>query len=123
LGQKGRLNISLYNSGKAPAYKVEIRSEIKPSEGLDAADLDKSYFEIDPGATESYSAEMTGKSSGEYTVNLKVSYLDGNDAILEDGSTTIVVLEREYKYLYYLLILPLLAVAIWLIKRYKEYKY
>ena len=123
LGQKGRLNISLYNSGKAAAYKVEIRSEIKPSEGLDAADLDKSYFEIDPGAMESYSAELTGKSSGEYIVNLKVSYQDGNNAILEDGSTTIVVLEREYKYLYYLLILPLLAVVAWLIKRYKEYKY
>jgi hypothetical protein len=43
--------------------------------------------------------------------------------MLKEGSTTIVVLEREYKYLYYLLILPLLAVAWWLIKRYKEYKY
>jgi uncharacterized repeat protein (TIGR01451 family) len=123
LGQKGRLNVSLYNSGKATAYKVEIKSEIEPSGGLDATDLDKSYFEIDPGSTESYSAELTGISSGEYTVNLKVSYQDGNDVMLKEGSTTIVVLEREYKYLYYLLILPLLAVSAWLIKRYKEYKY
>lgn len=123
LGQAGRLNVSLYNSGKATAYKVEIKSEIEPSGGLDATDLDKSYFEIDPGAMESYSAELTGRSSGEYTVNLKVSYQDGNDVMLKEGSTTIVVLEREYKYLYYLLILPLLAVSAWLIKRYKEYKY
>jgi hypothetical protein len=123
LGQTGRLNVSLYNSGKATAYKVEIKSEIEPSGGLDATDLDKSYFEIDPGAMESYSAELTGRSSGEYTVNLKVSYQDGNDVLLKEGSTTIVVLEREYKYLYYLLILPLLAVSAWLIKRYKEYKY
>ncbi len=123
LGQAGRLNVSLYNSGKATAYKVEIKSEIEPSGGLDTTDLDKSYFEIDPGAMESYSAELTGRSSGEYTVNLKVSYQDGNDMMLKEGSTTIVVLEREYKYLYYLLILPLLAVSAWLIKRYKEYKY
>ena len=123
LGQAGRLNVSLYNSGKATAYKVEIKSEIEPSGGLDTTDLDKSYFEIDPGAMESYSAELTGRSSGEYTVNLKVSYQDGNDVLLKEGSTTIVVLEREYKYLYYLLILPLLAVSAWLIKRYKEYKY
>ncbi|VVB62897.1 Translocon-associated protein beta (TRAPB) [uncultured archaeon] len=123
LGQKGRLNVSLYNSGKATAYKVEIKSEIEPAGGLDATDLDKSYFEIDPGAMESYSAELTGRSSGEYTVNLKISYQDGNDVILKEGSTTIVVLEREYKYLYYLLILPVLAVSAWLIKRYKEYKY
>lgn len=123
LGQKGRLNVSLYNSGKAAAYKVEIKSEIVPSGGLDATDLDKSFFEIDPGTTESFSAELTGISSGEYTVNLKVSYQDGNDVMLKERSTTIVVLEREYKYLYYLLILPLLAVSAWLIKRYKEYKY
>jgi uncharacterized repeat protein (TIGR01451 family) len=123
LGQKGRLNVSLYNSGKAVAYKVEIKSEVTPSGGLEVADLDKSYFEIDPGAMESYSAELTGRSSGEYTVNLKVSYQDGNDVMLKEGSTTIVVLEQEYKYLYYLLILPLLAVSAWLIKRYKEYKY
>lgn len=123
LGQKGRLNVSLYNSGKAAAYKVEIKSEILPSGGLDATDLDKSFFEIDPGTKESFSAELTGISSGEYTVNLKVSYQDGNDVMLKERSTTIVVLEREYKYLYYLLILPLLAVSAWLIKRYKEYKY
>jgi uncharacterized repeat protein (TIGR01451 family) len=123
LGEKGRLNVSLYNSGKAIAYKVEIKSDVEPSGGLEVADLDKSYFEIDPGATESYSAELTGRSSGEYTVNLKVSYQDGNDVMLKEGSTTIVVLEQEYKYLYYLLILPLLAVSAWLIKRYKEYKY
>jgi uncharacterized repeat protein (TIGR01451 family) len=123
LGQQGRLNVSLYNSGKATAYKVEIKSDVEPSGGLDIADLDKSYFEIDPGAMESYSAELTGRSSGEYTVNQKVSYQDGNDVMLKEGSTTIVVLEREYKYLYYLLILPLLAISAWLIKRYKEYKY
>jgi hypothetical protein len=123
LGQKGKLNVSLYNSGKAAAYKVEIKSDVKPSEGLDAADLDKSYFEIDPGRMESYSAELTGRSSGEYTVKLLVSYQDGDEVMQKEGSTTIVVLEREYKYIYYLLILPLLAVAWWLIKRYKEYKY
>jgi uncharacterized repeat protein (TIGR01451 family) len=123
LGQKGRLNVSLYNSGKAVAYKVEIKSDVTPPGGLDVADLDKSYFEIDPGGMESYSSELTGKSSGEYTVNLKVSYQDGNDVMQKEGSTTVVVLEREYKYLYYLLILPLLAVSVWLIKRYKEYKY
>jgi uncharacterized repeat protein (TIGR01451 family) len=30
LGQNGRLNVSLYNSGKAIAYKVEIKSEVTP---------------------------------------------------------------------------------------------
>lgn len=123
LGQDGRLNVSLYNSGKATASKIEIKSEVKPSNGLDVADLDRSYFEIAPGTMESYSAKLTGRNSGEYTIDLKVSYQGGEQVMLKDSSTNVVVLEREYKYLYYLLILPLLAIAVWLVKRYREYKY
>jgi len=123
LGQSGRLNVSLYNSGKAIASKVEIKSEVKPSDGLDVADLDQSYFEIAPGAMESYSAKLMGRNSGEYTIDLKVSYQGGDEVILKDSNTKIVVLEREYKYLYYLLVVPLLAIAAWLVKRYREYKY
>lgn len=123
LGQNGILNVSLYNSGKATASKVEIKSDVKPSDGLDVADLDRSYFEIDPGSMESYSAELTGRNSGEYTIDLKVSYQNGDEVMLKESSTKVVVLEREYKYLYYLLFVPLLAIAAWLVKRYREYKY
>lgn len=123
LGQNGILNVSLYNSGKATASKVEIKSDVKPSDGLDVADLDRSYFEIDPGSMESYSAELTGRNSGEYTIDLKVSYQNGDEVMLKESSTKVVVLEREYKYLYYLVIVPLLAIAAWLVKRYREYKY
>lgn len=123
LGQNGILNVSLYNSGKAVASKVEIKSDVKPSEGLDVADLDRSYFEIDPGSMESYSADLMGRNSGEYTIDLKVSYQNGDEVMLKESSTKVVVLEREYKYLYYLLVVPLLAIAAWLVKRYREYKY
>jgi uncharacterized repeat protein (TIGR01451 family) len=123
LGQSGRLNVSLYNSGKAIASKVEIKSEVKPSDGLDVADLDQSYFEIAPGSMESYSAKLMGRNSGEYTIDLKVSYQGGDEVMLKDSSTKVVVLEREYKYLYYLLVVPLLAIVAWLVKRYREYKY
>jgi uncharacterized repeat protein (TIGR01451 family) len=123
LGQNGILNVSLYNSGKAIASKVEIKSDVKPSDGLDVADLDRSYFEIDPGSMESYSAELTGRNSGEYTIDLKVSYQNGDEVMLKESSTKVVVLEREYKYLYYLLVVPLLAIVAWLVKRYREYKY
>jgi uncharacterized membrane protein len=122
-GQKGRLNVSIFNSGKAPAYKVEVKSEVHPSQGLEIADLDKSFFEIDPGSEESYSAELSGSQSGKYSINVKVSYQSNDEAMFKEASTEVVVLEREYKYLYYLLIIPMLLIAAWVIKRYKEYKY
>lgn len=35
----------------------------------------------------------------------------------------VAVLEREYKYLYYLPIVPVLIMSVWLFRRYREYKY
>jgi uncharacterized repeat protein (TIGR01451 family) len=122
-GQKGRLNVSIVNSGKVTAYNVVIRSEVSPQGGLDVTNLDRSYFEIGPGATESYSSELTGRNSGEYTADIKVSYQSGDEVMLKEASTRIVVLEREYKYIYYLLPIPILLLAAWIIKRYREYKY
>jgi uncharacterized repeat protein (TIGR01451 family) len=122
-GQKGRLNVSIVNSGKAKAYKVEVKSEVKPPDGLEVADLDKSFFEIDPGGLESYSAQLSGSQSGKYTVGIKVSYQGTDEVMLKESKTEVVVLEREYKYLYYLLIIPALLIAAWIIKRHREYKY
>jgi hypothetical protein len=122
-GQKGRLNVSIVNSGKAKAYKVEVKSEVKPPNGLEVADLDKSFFEIDPGGLESYSAQLSGSQSGKYTVGIKVSYQGTDEVMLKESKTEVVVLEREYKYLYYLLIIPALLIAAWIIKRHREYKY
>ena len=85
--------------------------------------MDKSFFEIDPGSEESYSAELSGSQSGKYSINVKVSYQSNDEAMFKEASTEVVVLEREYKYLYYLLIIPMLLIAAWVIKRYKEYKY
>jgi len=33
------------------------------------------------------------------------------------------VMGQDYKYLYYLLIIPIVLIALWVLKRYREYKY
>ena len=35
----------------------------------------------------------------------------------------VTVLEREYKFFYYLPIVPVIIIGIWLFRRYREYKY
>ncbi|HSD58732.1 MAG TPA: hypothetical protein VLB04_11160 [Methanotrichaceae archaeon] len=122
-GNKGALNVSVANAGKASATKVEIKAEIEPSDGLETSGLEKTYFEIAPGGEEIYSAEMTGDKAGNYTVILKASFLGGEETMFSEGKADVVVLEREYKYLYYLLLLPAVLVAAWIYKRYREYKY
>jgi uncharacterized repeat protein (TIGR01451 family) len=120
---KGLLNISIVNMGRVPATKIQIQSEIKPATGLEIIGLDRTFFEIIPGGEESYSAQLIGKKSGNYSVLLRATYSDGEERILREAQTKIIVLEREYKYLYLLVIIPIIAIVAWMIKRHREYKY
>jgi uncharacterized repeat protein (TIGR01451 family) len=122
-GNMGTLNVSVANIGKAPATRVEMTSEVKPSDGLEVSGLEKTYFEVAPGQEEEYHAEMRGYKAGKYEVLLKASFLGEDEAFQSEGKAEVVVLEREYKYLYYLLILPAVLIAAWIYKRHREYKY
>ena len=70
-----------------------------------------------------YSAKLSGKSPGNYTVRLKASYDGGDGAMIQEGTTEVVVLEQEYKYQYLLLIIPIIVIIAWMYRRYKVYKY
>lgn len=120
---KGMLNVSLSNQGEASATRVKVEGDIKPSDGLVASDLDKSFFEISPGAVENYSVELEGKKPGNYTVTLRSTFFGGDGAMIQEGRAEVVVLDREYKYLYLLLIIPVIIIVAWMYKRYREYKY
>ncbi len=120
---KGSLNVTITNVGRAPAIGVQVQGEIKPSEGLEANGLEKTYFQIPPGGTESYSAELLGKTAGNYTVSLKTSFQGEEGSLVQESNVEVTVLEREYKYLYLLLILPIMIIAAWMYRRYREYKY
>lgn len=122
-GLKAAMNITVSNVGQAAASSVEIKSDIRPAEGIDVSGLDRTFFEIPAGGQESYTALVEGKSSGNYTINLEASYRSGTALTVTKSSTELMVLEQEYKYLYYLLILPFMLIAYRIYKRYKEYKY
>ena len=65
LDGKGIVNVSLSNVGTAAATRVEVNGEIRPPEGLEAAGLDKSFFEILPEKEVNYSVMLSGKCSGK----------------------------------------------------------
>ncbi len=123
LDGKGTMNVSLSNVGTAAATKIEVEGEIKPSDGLEASGIDKSFFEISPEKEVNYSAVLSGIAPGNYTVRLKASYDGGDGAMTQEGTVDVVVLGREYKYQYLLLIIPIIVIIAWMFRRYKEYKY
>jgi uncharacterized repeat protein (TIGR01451 family) len=123
LDEKRLLNISIYNRGTASATRIEVAGDVSPSQGLQAIDLDKSFFEILPGEHANYSAKLTGDAAGSYTVHLRASYDGGDGYVIREGTSEIVVLEREYKYQYLLLIIPVAVLIAWIYRRYREYKY
>ncbi len=124
-GGEGAVNVTIQNNGDASAYRVEVKSEVKSGDGLELVkgSLDKSFFEIPPGESESYSAIIKGSRSGSYAFGLKASYQGDGEMMQKETSFEVSVLEREYKYLYYLPIVPILIMGVWLFRRYKEYKY
>jgi uncharacterized repeat protein (TIGR01451 family) len=117
------LNISISNRGTASATRIEAEGTIVPSGGLLVTGLDESFFEIKPGEEVNYPARLSGESPGDYTIRLKVSYDGGDGSVIREASTQVVVLEREYKYQYLLLIIPVALIIAWVYRRYKVYKY
>jgi len=122
-GERGTVNVTVSNAGQVSATRVEISSAVRPPDGLEVSDLERTFFEIPAGGKQSYSSEIRGTRSDNYTITLKANY-EGEDSLaFSEATGSVLVLEREYKYLYYLLIVPFVIVALWLYKRYKEYKY
>ncbi|HPS91545.1 MAG TPA: hypothetical protein PKV33_05270 [Methanothrix sp.] len=117
------LNISISNRGAASATRIEAEGTVMPSDGLPATGLDNSIFEIKPGEEVHYTARLSGKSPGNYTIRLKVSYDGGDGSVIREASAKVFVLEREYKYQYLLLIIPVVLIIAWVYRRYKVYKY
>jgi len=126
-GGLGFVNVTVLNRGDASAYRIEIHGDISPSDGgieVVGGGLDKSFFDIPPQKSETYSATVKGTRSGSYLITLKVDYEDEDEIVMQkEASVQAVVLEREYKYLYYVPIIPALVIAVWIFRRYKEYKY
>ena len=123
IGGTGMVNISIANAGEAPATRIEAKGDIKPPTGLEAADFERSFFEIPPGGEVNYSVMLSGKDPGNYTVHLKTTFDGGDGSAIREGSTEVVVLKREYKYEYLLLLIPIIAIIAWLYRRHREYKY
>lgn len=123
LGEERALNVSITNEGTAPATRIKTEGSVSPSVGLTVSGLEESLFEIAPGESASLTARVSGSEPGEYNIGLKASYEGGDGAMVAEGSTRLRILEREYKYEYLLLTIPIAIIIAWIYRRHREYKY
>lgn len=116
------VNISIENVGRALPPGSRPRGISSRQWGLKHRAL-RGAFEIPPESEVNYSVMLSGKDSGNYTIHLKTTFDGGDGSAIREGSAEVVVLKREYKYEYLLLLIPIIIIAAWLYRRHKEYKY
>ncbi|VVB92795.1 Oxygen tolerance [uncultured archaeon] len=119
-----KATVKITNTGKAPAKSVLV--EGTPQLGMEVieGDLRQVYDSIDPLDAKEYRVTLKSKESGNYTIHLRTIYND-NEVGAPSDSETITVTEKEGNYLYFLLpvMIFILGIVLFTIKRHREYSY
>lgn len=119
-----KATVKITNTGKAPAKSVLVDGT--PQLGMEVieGDLRQVYDSIAPAEAKEYRVTLKPKEAGNYSINLRTIYND--DAIgFSSASEQITVTQKERNYLYILLpvIIVVVGIVLFTIKRHKEYSY
>jgi len=125
-GDLVEVNVKITNNGNnsAESILIDLNGTIPRGIEVTKGDLRQVYKKIEPGESEEYFATLRGVEAGNYTVNLKTIYSD--DSIgFPSNSTQITVTEKEKNYLYIIIpaIIIIAGIALFVIRRHREYSY
>ncbi|MCZ7384211.1 MAG: BatD family protein [Candidatus Methanoperedens sp.] len=124
VGELIKATVKITNTGKATAKSVRIKGTAPL--GMEAIDgnLIKDYESIGPAGIEEYRFTLKATEAGNYTIHLITVYND-NEAGAPSDSDTITVTGKEGNYLYYLLpvMIFIIGIVLFTIKRHREYSY
>ncbi len=119
-----KATVKITNTGKAPAKSV--LAEGTPQLGMEVieGDLRQVYDIIPPMESKEYRVGLKATEAGNYSIHLRTTY---NDDVIgtPSDSETITVTEKERNYLYILgpIVIILIGIVLFTIKRHKEYSY
>jgi uncharacterized repeat protein (TIGR01451 family) len=124
VGELIKATVKINNTGKATAKSVLVDGI--PPLGMEAVegDLRQVYDSIAPADAKEYRVTLKPKESGNYTIHLRTAYND-NEAGTPSDSETITVTEKQGNYLYFLLpvMIFIIGIVLFTIKRHREYSY
>lgn len=123
-GESVKVTVKITNNGNVSAESILI--EGAPPKGMEVTegDLRQVYKKIDPAESEDYFATLKAAEPGNYSIILKTSYSDDSKGFSSD-SDSIVVKKNENDYLYILVpaIIIIAAIALFIIRRHREYSF
>lgn len=116
--------ITITNNGTASSKSVLI--EFIPQPGIEIVDGDliKRYDNIAPTEIQQYRITLKAIESGNYSVRLRTDYNDAPSSVYSE-SEPITVTQKERNYLYILvpIIIIIVGIVLFTIKRHREYSY
>ncbi len=119
-----KATVKITNTGKAPAKSVLV--EGTPQLGIEVieGDLRQVYDIIPPMESKEYRVSLKATETGNYSIHLRTTY---NDDVIgtSSDSETITVREKEGNYLYYSIpiMIFIIGIVLFTIKRHREYSY
>ncbi|HEX7576245.1 MAG TPA: CARDB domain-containing protein, partial [Candidatus Methanoperedens sp.] len=123
-GESAEVTVKITNDGNSSAESILIDGS--PPKGMEVTkgDLRQVYKKIEPGDSEEYSTTLKAVESGNYSIQLKTSYSDDSTGF-SSNSDLINVKEKEQNYLYILIpaIIIIAGIALFVIRRHREYSY
>ncbi len=116
--------ITITNNGTASSKSVLI--EFIPQPGIEVVDGDliKRYDNIAPTEIQQYRITLKAIESGNYSVRLRTDYNDAPSGVYSE-SEPITVTQKERNYLYILvpIIIIIVGIVLFTIRRHREYSY
>jgi uncharacterized repeat protein (TIGR01451 family) len=116
--------VKITNTGKATAKSVRIKGTTPLGMEVIDGNLIKDYESIVPAGIEEYRFTLKANEAGNYTIHLITVYND-NEAGVPSDSDTITVTGKEGNYLYYSIpiMIFIIGIVLFVIKRHREYSY
>ncbi|MFZ3383694.1 MAG: hypothetical protein WA144_07205 [Candidatus Methanoperedens sp.] len=123
-GDPVKITVKITNKGNVSAESILVKGTVPKGMEVIEGDLRQAYTKIEPDESEEYSATLKAVESGNYSIQLKTSYSDEPTGS-SSNSDPITVTEREKNYLYILIpaIIIIAGVVLFIMKRYKEYRF
>ncbi len=123
-GELVKVTVKITNNGNVSAESILIEGALPKGMEVTEGDLRQVYKKIDPAESEEYSAILKAVEPGNYSIILKTSYSDDSTGF-SSNSDSIIVKKNERDYLYILVpaIIIIAAIALFIIRRHREYSF
>jgi uncharacterized repeat protein (TIGR01451 family) len=124
VGDRIKATVTINNTGKASTKFVDI--DFTPPQGMEIVEdnLEKVPDAIAPNESLNYRITLKANEAGNYTLHLRTVYNDASSGVASD-SELIIVKDKEQNYLYILVpvIIIIVGIVLFTVKRHKEYSY